>query len=264
MPDSWLDRLVPLPRIQFLIMLILVSGTVVSGLFYGNGSVLLGGGLMVSVTVLWIISQLTVYRLRKGPGCFSGKYDSDPYRSGSVPFRDFSWGLVVFFGPGVISLVFTAFVFSAPVSKAVFVADGRTTGRSGWMLAVPFLEDIRSIPLEPHASFRAVATTKDGKQIEGQLTAAIKLVSDETELMKAIRETIGANRGATQQLEEELKQKFKEAVATHELAELPNNLVLEWETGSQISRSLLTIAGLEWSGTLKVQDLHAYFAEVDK
>lgn len=231
------------PKAMLLVSLLCVLFAITSGLFFCNSTVALGFGIAVVVIILWLVALAIVF------------WNDEP---ASFENTCFFSSLLAF--PGAVLFALSAFVFDANITDKVWFVGERTSGHGGYVVAVPFWSDIEGITKEPDIGFKAMATTKDGKRVEGWLKPEIRLVSDEAALGRIVRKLTNADQVIRAELEAHLRQKFEEAVAQIDLAELNNGLVLEWEVGSRVDEGHLSALGVEWAGTLVVSDLHVYFA----
>lgn len=165
-----------------------------------------------------------------------------------------------------VSLTWLPLAFSILLFNVVFVGSGvciwvcedRTTVNQRVIVGMPFVQNIQPLerPLPHFFSFNAVATTKDGKKVQGELHPDVHFIPDESLLVELVKKMNGANEAIREELQKQLTASFQKVVAQHTLAELTSTIVIEWETGSDTNLNTL---GMEWIGTLEILRLHAFF-----
>ena len=235
-------------------MLMAIGGFVAAGT-YKNMSVMgLGvcGGLVL--TLIWVLCADSLSPSIKH------------YKASGTEFTKFC---------GHVSLALLPLCVSIPLSSCFF--HNYDVGSSGYekiwiidedvnvegrdLFAVPFFQRIRSISSGQTVDMFVVATTKDNVQIKGYLRAELRLVSDESTILRAVKTLMYPDAEIKGELEAILQRNFRKAIAQHDLTDLQNYLVLEWKTGKDISDQSLNAAGLEWAGTLAVTNLHVHFGK---
>ena len=239
-------------------MLMAIGGFVI-GVIYGNPSVVeLGiiGGFALSLA--WIFL---------GGSFLPGVKDVKVAAFGGGWFTQFCgfWSLATW--PLFISipLAGVCFINNSAIGtrtyEKIWVIDDEVNLGNKILFAVPFLQKIRAISSAQDVNNLVVATTKDNIQIKGHLRAELRLVSDESTILRAMKTLTSPDMQVKRELERMLEEQFRDAIASRDLADLQNNLVLEWETGKNISGKSLTALGLEWAGTLAITDLHVHFGK---
>lgn len=167
--------------------------------------------------------------------------------------------------PGIALLCLSACLFppgSAEREKEnMWLVNGDAHAENAFVVARPFWDRITFVLVKQDITMHAVAQTKDGKRVRGYLHANLRLVSEPSIVTRALGNKVNPNNVVKQALAKEVREAFEHAVAKRNLDELSNTLVLEWDTGSAVDRNLLASVGVEWAGTMHVNNIHAYFAQ---
>jgi hypothetical protein len=228
--------------------------SIAASIWYGiMGTLAVGCLIGFIITIAWVVMLFACMRK------FHGKEWGEGYEERErVPLREMLHFLITpMCFPLFLSMFVAACIFSAPLTGKIWFVDGRSSGMNGVVMGIPFLQEIKGLTIEPNVKVQVVAMTGDGKKIEAFLEAQMRLVSDED----VLRNIVGQGKSVEQELEEELRFRFRQVVAQYKLEQLPNELVLEWETGNEVKKSFLTARGVEWAGTMRITEMHVYMAD---
>lgn len=237
--DKWVALMLGLP---------IVFGAI-SGIYIGNPVVMFGlaSGLLIALA----LAITALVALRK-----SWRFNAWADQHGAR--------LVLYMLCPIALLVsLTSFIFGAPFAdtgkdKRWFLGDKL---QRGIFVAIPFVQNIWGVPNQQDVSFEAFGTTMDGKRVRGLVTAEFRLSPDDA----LIAATVAKNGNPTKDFQglakANLSKLFERAVGRRELSALQPDLVLEYGTGSGADTEGFRRLGIEWSGTLRVTDLHPYFGK---
>lgn len=148
-------------------------------------------------------------------------------------------------------------------SEKVWIVDGETTMSSSFLLTYPSSDYAQGISVDQSSSFRtSPAKTKDGASLRARISGSFRLTENEQMLIGIARGNNRTERGVERTIEralmEALDKSFAKIIATKELSEINNNLVLEFNTGSLPD---LEKIGVKRNGEIKISDLHVQFVD---
>lgn len=164
----------------------------------------------------------------------------------------------VFAGISGFSLLLALFsiTFYYSVDGHVFIVSGKTTLSRSMIAANPFGERVKAIRKNQEAEYVITAVTRDGVGVSGLVSADFWLSKDEAVIRKVSAAYAKPNESIKQGLAVLLQRQFRGSIATKNLSELQNNLVLEHRTGQSLDPGMY---GCMLAGQIRVSDLHAYF-----
>ena len=163
---------------------------------------------------------------------------------------------------GPLLMVAASFVHLKGSDK-VWIVDGETTMSRSLLLTYPSSDYAQGVSVDQSTSFRtSPAKTKDGASLRANISGSFRLTENEQTLIGFARENNKAERGVERMigraLMEALDKSFSEMIATKELFEINNNLVLEFKTGSLPD---LEKIGVKRNGEIRISGLHVHFVD---
>lgn len=176
--------------------------------------------------------------------------------------------IITFFG--IISLLMffattfilhsTYFINNNSVIKprAWIVNNQKCTGHDGWLIAVPFIDQIKRLPLDQSVNIVVQATTSDSVPVQGRLMADLSLAKEPAKIL-ALSQSM-TRKEIRLHLKKQFANIFTNYVGQKKLAELQYSLSVEYDFGKKINEAQIIPAGIEWNGVMRIDDLHPYFA----
>ena len=136
----------------------------------------------------------------------------------------------------------------------------KCTGHDGWLIAVPFIDQIKRLPLDQSVNIVVKATTSDSVTVQARLKAELSLAKEPAKILALSQSMTGKE--IRLHLEKQFANIFTNYVAQKKLAELQHllNVEAEYDFGQKINEAKIILAGIEWNGVMRIDDLHPYFA----
>ena len=258
---SWTRKLTKLGLLTLFIF------SIIAGIYYGNASV--GVGFLSMLVILlgmiaiacWVgpFCQYLKYWLREDMSSESAWRRAFPKSTYSRDDNDEPMDIktaLAIFGVPILLVTISACVFvSFPgtSSSDIWVVGNRTTGAKGFIFAMPFVQEIKSVSVRQDQTFAVEAVTADGIPVRGRLNAEIVL--REAEVVGTAARHAVPNKGLSAEIQEALGRRFKIEVAKRKLDDLAHVMRIEFDTAQ--NQAELQRLGVGWDGVLRVDDLHS-------
>ncbi len=245
---SFLNRLFTvLPRTKLVVGLCLIGFGGLADYLYGNAVATEGGCIVGALVAVLLFLSLVLWES-------SGK-TPPPSEVLLLPT------LLVLFGLSIF--LFSFFFYNNAKEEhrgKIWIVNNEVFEEEKLLFAIPFFQNIRSVSVDQDVRLDVTATTKDGVRVRGRVHADLELVFDKSAILRLVEANAYPDKQIKGNIADVLEIQFRHAVAYHDLADLQDKLVLEWETGRDISDTTLRALDVKWTGGVEVTDLHPYFA----